>query len=112
MDRHLYLTCACTQNRPSHSRSQLAEDAGAADVLAALGVRLAQVPLHALVVGGAVGAHVRLHHRDAGNGRIADRVLLADGARGQRTVRERRLQGVQQVNDDADELDVPGNYSD
>lgn len=92
------------RRRIEHSRSQLAEDAGAANVLAALGVGLAHVALHALVVGRAVRTDVRFHHRNASDGRIADRVLLADRTGGQRSMRERRLQRVQQVNHDADEL--------
>lgn len=87
-----------------NSRSQLAEDARAANVARALVVRLAHIALHALILGRPVGAHVRLHHGNAGHGRIADRVLFADRPGDHRAVRERRLQGVQQTHHDRNEL--------
>lgn len=60
--------------------------------------------MEALVFGGLVGAHVALQHADRGDGGITHRVLLAERSGAERAVRERGLQGVQQVHDDADEL--------
>lgn len=67
-------------------RSQLAEDASAANFAHALGVGLAHITLHALVVGVAVGAHVAFQQGETGNCGVAHRVAFAHGAGGQRTM--------------------------
>lgn len=85
-------------------RSQLAEDAAAADLTDALRIGVAHVPLRALVLRGAIGSDVALHQRDSGDDGVAHRVPLAHGAGGQGAVREGGLQGVQQVHHDLNEL--------
>lgn len=85
-------------------RSQLAEDAAAANFAHAVRVGIAHVALHALVLRVAVGANVALEQRNAGDGCIANRVTFAQGAGGERTVRERGLQSVQQIHNDLYEL--------
>lgn len=98
------VACLTLEEEAGGVCSQLAEDALTADIRRALFVGLAQIFLHALVLSALVGPHVAFQHRDRSDSGIADGVFAAQRASGQRAVRERRLQGVQQVHDDADEL--------
>lgn len=70
----------------NNSRSQLAEDAAAANFAHTVGVGITHVALHALVLRVAVGADVALEERNAGDGRIAHRVTFAQGAGRERAV--------------------------
>lgn len=87
-----------------YSRSKLAEKRSLSHVAGALPVSVTHVLLHARGLVGPQGPHVGLRHGNSGNGRVADGVLFADVTGRDRPVRERGLQGVQQVHHDADEL--------
>lgn len=85
-------------------RSQLAEDAAAADLTHAVCVGVAHVALHALVLRVAVGAHVALEEGNASDGRITHRVAFAQRASGEGAMGEGGLQCVQQIHHDLYEL--------
>jgi hypothetical protein len=85
--------------------SQVAEEGTLSDVRGALAVGVAHVLLHAGAVRGGHRPDVALHHGDPGDGGVAHRVLLADGACGDRAMGERRLEGVEQVHHYIDELE-------
>lgn len=85
-------------------RSKLTEDGTVPQVFGALVAGLADASGQAPLVGGDHCTYVPFSHGDAGQGRVAHRVASPGAARRQRAVRERRLQSVQQVHHDVDEL--------
>jgi hypothetical protein len=85
-------------------RRQLTQNALGSHVRSALRTGLANVLLKTFIVRRGIGPDVSLHHGDPSNSGVADGVFLPEGSRRHGAVREGRLERVQEVDHDVDEL--------
>lgn len=85
-------------------RSKLTEHRTRSQILRTFLIGFADVFLQAFVVRCDNGPDVTLQHGNPSHGSLADRILASQITSRHRPVRERRLQGVQKIDDDVDEL--------
>lgn len=84
----------------------MTEERALSDIRRTLAVSVTHVLLHASTVGTRERPDVPLHHSNPGDRGVTDRILLSDGSRRHRSMRERRLQGIQKVYHDVDKLET------